>query len=446
VLARLDEYEADRTAVRVKGRATVAAALTRIEVLGRFHGERHWGAISQELAAGGTVLDPHAAFVRRLARPDPVEMEEWLAEALRRQTDHTDTHPCLADRLRAIGAGGSPTLPAPSAEPASASLLGAAADELAQELDRRWWAQVEPQVVQARAVREASLRRLDELEAGAGDGDSGWEQVELLEHLGRRPEARRRAEALLAARPDDPRALFVVGRARLEADEVEGIPLLERSAVLHPPAAPAVHGLIFEYHRRNGHGDQAEQAGALLAAAQERIAAAARERASLAEAPLLVPHGLPNEKVEPLRAAVANIPGVREVYLTRRVVVELPEVPCYFVGVALSGPWWKLRKPVKGQQVRDAVITATEWPESTYFVVGEGHTAGLVRRMKKVPGARLIGADAAAAADVPIGPDQLESLRTELSRRRGRRWPKAALYVGAVILVLVAGWMLERGD
>jgi len=447
VLARLDEYEADQASVRVAGRATVAAALMRIEVLSRFHAERHWGAISRELNGGGTVQDPHAAFVRRLAvPPDRRELDQWLAEAMRRKTDHTDTHPCLADRLRAIGAAASPALPPSPGEPASALLLGASADALARELDQRWWTQVEPQVARARAEHEAAGRRLDELDAGAQDNDAGWERIELLDRLGRASEARAAAEGVLAARPDDARVLFFVGRVLLEADEAEGIALLERSAALHPPAAPAVQALIFQYHMRRGQAEQADEARGRLTTAHERITAAARERASLAEAPLFVPHGLPEEKLEPLRAAVRNIPGVRDIYLTRRVVVEMPEVPCYFVGVAPAGAWWKFRKRVKGDQLRDAVIAATDWPQDTYFVVGEGHHTGLVRRMKKVPGARLTGADAAAASP-SMDPMRLEALRTGLIRRRGRRRRSTlALYAGVVAVVLLVGWGLEQRE
>ena len=448
VLARLDEYEADQASVRVAGRATVAAALVRIEVLGRFHAEQHWGAISRELNGGGTVQDPHAAFVRRLTAPlDRRELDEWLTEALRRKTDHADTHPCLADRLRAIGAGTSPALPPFPARSAAIAFLGISADALARELDQRWWTQVEPQIARARAEHEAASRRIDELDAGAEDQDSGWERIELLDRLGRASEARGAAEALLVARPDDPRALFFVGRVRVEANEAEGIPLLERSAALHPAAAPAVQALIFQYHLRQGQAEQADEARGRLTAAQDRIAAAAQERASLAEAPVLIPHGLPEEQLEPIRAAVGNIPGVRDVYLTRRVVVEMPEIPCYFVGVVPAGAWWKFRKPVKGDQLRDAVIAATEWPESTYFVLGEGHHTRLVRRMKKVPGARLIGPDAAAAASPSLDPTRIESMRAGLIRRRGRRRRSTfALYAGLVAVVLLVAWGLEQRE
>jgi hypothetical protein len=313
-------------------------------------------------------------------------------------------------------------------------------DELACELDQRWWARVEPLVARARAEHDAACRRLDEIESGAPDSEEGWERIGLFDRLGRAADARAAAEALLAVRPEDARGLFYVGRVRLEADEAEGIALLERCASLHPPAAPAVKALIVQYHLRRGETELAEQARGALAGAQDRNTAAAQERASLREAPLFVPHGLPEETLAPIRAALRGVPGVRDVYLTRRVVVEMPEIPCYFVGVVPEGAWWKFRKASKNQELRDAVIAATEWPESTYFIVGAGHQGGLVRRMRKVAGARL-------SPSPSLDPRNLEELRAGLVRRRGRRVrSQVALYAALVAAVLLVGWGIERRE
>ncbi len=449
VLARLDEYEADSAAVRVAGRSVVAAALVRIEILGRFHSERHWGRIAQEITGGGQIPQPHAGFVQRLTTQlEPAEAERWLAEALRRQTDYSHTHPCLSDRLRAIGIGGAPVPPPFPSESAATALLGPAVDALARDLDQRWQAQVEPQLAQVLAEREAAARRLAELEAGAAPGAAAvWERVELLDRLGRTAEARERAEALLQAEPNHVRALFFVGQARLAADEADGVVLLERAAALHPQAAPAAVALIFDYHWRHGRREEAEAARARLAGARDRLAAAERERASLAERPVLVPHGLPADQVQRIRAAMASVPGLRAVYLTRRVVVELPELPCYLVGVVAAGSWWRFRKGTEGARLRDAVMAATEWPESTYFVVGEGHHARLVRRMRKVPGAGLTGAEQRPAQVSAMDPARLEALRTRLAGRRVRRRRVAvALLTFLVGVMILAGWAYQQRE
>ena len=245
---------------------------------------------------------------------------------------------------------------------------------------------------------------------------------------------------LLALRHEDARALFYVGRVRLEADEDEGIALLERCASLHPPAAPAAQALILQYHLRHGQTERAEKTRDALASAQAWNAAAAQERASFTGGAGLRPPWPPEETLAPIRAAVRGVPGVRDVYLVRRVVVEMAEIPCYFVGVVPEGGWWKFRRSSKGEELREAIITATEWPHSTYFVVGERQHSRLVRRMKKVAGARLSTSPSPDSA-------KLEDLRAGLiRRRRRRRLSKVALYAGLATVVLLVAWAIEQQE
>lgn len=443
VLARQDEYEADSAALRLAGQDAVATALVRLEVFGRFHAERHWGDISQELLRGGRMPLPHAAFVRSLAeRLNRSEAERWLSQELQRPTDYADTHPCLTDRLRAIGVYSPPVVPGPPAESAAEALLGAAAEALARELDAQWRAEVEPRLAELLAQREAAKSRLQQLEGEAAAGvESLWERIELLERLDRGPEAVKVAEALLAGHPDHVPALFFVGRTRLAADDPDGIVLLERAAALHPAAAPAVQELIFEYHWRHGRREEAEAARASLARAGDRLEAAERERASLFERPVLVPHGLAPDQVERISAALTKIPGLRAAFMARRVVIEMPEVPCYLVGLVPARPWWKFRKQAESERLRDAVIAATEWPESTYFVLSDGPHAGVVGGMGKVAGALLrVGSVTASPAVAPT-PTELELLRAKLGRRRSYRSRFRLGVVTAVIgIVAMVGW------
>jgi hypothetical protein len=108
------------------------------------------------------------------------------------------------------------------------------------------------------------------------------------------------------------------------------------------------------------------------------------------------------------------------------------------------GPWVEAPREIKGVQLRDVVIGAAEWPDHTYFAVCEGSHAGLARRMKKVSGARLIGASASSAASSPVDQTRIEALREELVRRRGRRRRSTvARYAGLVAAALLIAWLIE---
>jgi tetratricopeptide (TPR) repeat protein len=421
VLARQDEYEADRLAAEVAGPTVLARSLVRIELVGRFHAERYWGRLSSELASRTELPSPFADFAGAISTQlDPVDVESWLGQALRRETDYADTHPSLADRLQAIGNQTAPALPDPFAHSAATVLLGPECDVLATELDTRWRTAVEPQLTQARTELEAARRRLEELDAMEElDRDASWERALLLDRLGQRAEAKAAAESVVARQSDHLAALFFLGRLRLEDDQHDGIPLLERAAALHPPAAPAVQSLLFDYHWRHGRREEAEQARASLDQAGHRLETARRERASLAEDPVFVPHGLSPEVLDPLRLALANVPGLRAAYLVRRVVVEMPEVPCYFVGLTPDQRWWKLRREADNERLRAMVGGAVAWPESTFIVVGQGSNTRLVKRMQQVPGAELTsaGGDGSSTTE-SLDPAALEAMRGKLARRR----------------------------
>lgn len=393
VLARQDEYEADRAAVRVAGRDAVASALVRIQVTGRFYNDGYWEKVSQELRQGIDVKAPQAAFAPALlAGIDPADAERWLAEALRRPTDHADTHPGLADRLSAIGARAEMGAAGASA---AAVLLGDAAEALTAELDAEWWTHVGPQVAAARVAREQAAQRLAELDrAGSGGvatAGARWERVVLLERLDRGAEARVAVEALAAEHPDYAPALFFLGRVRLAEDDAGGITLLERAAELDRAAAAPALALIFEYHWRHGQRDEAERARAAATAESERTDRAQRERRSVSGKLELVPHGLPAEMIERWRAEFTRMPDLRALYIVRRLTVGMPEVPSYLVGVMPDVRWWRLRRAKASNALLRRVMGAVEWPPSTYFVLGDGVHAAAVRRMRKVSGSMVVG-------------------------------------------------------
>jgi len=391
VLARQDEYEADRAAVRVAGRDAVATALVRIQVAGRFFNEHHWEAVSRDLRQGIDVTAPQAAFVPALVEGiDPADADRWLEEALRRPTDLADTHPALGDRLRAIGVGRQQSAPPAPESTAAAVLLGTAAEALTAELDGAWWTHVGPQVAAARAAREEAARRLAELEGAAPSIDSGWERVVLLERLDRTPEACVAAESLLVEHPDHAPTLFFLGRIRLAADDAEGIALLERAAALDRAAAAPAQALIFDYHWRHGRRDEAELARAAMSDASARAERADKERRTVTGKLTFVPQDLPAEMIERWRKLLAEIPDLRAVYIVRRVVVEMPEVPCYLVGVMPNVRWWRFRSEKASSKLLERVIAATEWPPSTFFILGDGVHRRVLRRMRKVAGAAVI--------------------------------------------------------
>ncbi|MEH2264997.1 M48 family metalloprotease [Nostoc sp.] len=105
VLARMDEYEADRCAVDLTGEQNTAKALISLEVKSRFLERYFWSSIYKQIQTEieppkMTYMDMKQALSQRLHQEIA---STYLSEALTVKTNNADTHPCLKDRLKALG-------------------------------------------------------------------------------------------------------------------------------------------------------------------------------------------------------------------------------------------------------------------------------------------------------------------------------------------------------
>ena len=105
VLARQNEYIADRTAAEVAGVDNAANALMRGAIAAQFEDEVFWPAVDRMVADHPRpIADRTALWTKTIAeRLDQPARLRYLEAARDERTGYLDTHPALADRLRAIG-------------------------------------------------------------------------------------------------------------------------------------------------------------------------------------------------------------------------------------------------------------------------------------------------------------------------------------------------------
>ena len=104
VLSRMNEYEADQCAARWVGTQHLAQALLAIELKVRYLKRSFWREVYHTTQQ--TSEPPDAMFqMFQALRSDLPEKdkERWLTAALRVKTSTDTTHPCLRERLKAIG-------------------------------------------------------------------------------------------------------------------------------------------------------------------------------------------------------------------------------------------------------------------------------------------------------------------------------------------------------
>jgi Zn-dependent protease with chaperone function len=398
VLARAQEYEADAAAAELVGPETARRALMRLEVASR-QVDGFWDRLS---AAAIESPEPPADSQRQLRaalRSAPVEAEaaRWVADAWRRPTDYSDTHPALADRLRALGWRGegeaeAPPPPEPLAgESAAQVYLGEAEAALEGEFERLWAGGVREAWHERHAELAAARRRLAELDAMGTELalEPEWERIMLCRTL----DADRGfelSERFLERAPEHVGARFYVGCTLLERGDARGIEHVEQVMQRDPNAIVEGCHALFDFHRSRGDLQAAEQVRERARQRVELTERAAAERAALTPEAHLEPHDLDAEVIAGMRAKLEGCPGLKEAYIARRPVTLLPETPCYVLGIVPERSGFLQRNAKVEAELRTRIDGEVGGSSQIYVFLLMDELKQLRRRLAAIPGARLV--------------------------------------------------------
>ncbi|MCY7389636.1 MAG: M48 family metalloprotease [Burkholderiales bacterium] len=163
VMSRQDEYEADLTATELTGTGPNASGLIRGDLLGQWMAESFWPKFYKQADT-----HPQPTFMPFTTMPKAFGMsygdwatQERLTTAWQVKSDLLDTHPCLQERVTAIGE--KPALPPPVQATAAEALLGPFAKQLATEFDKDWWLEEKKRWVSRHQYVTRAKQRLQEL-------------------------------------------------------------------------------------------------------------------------------------------------------------------------------------------------------------------------------------------------------------------------------------------
>lgn len=389
VLARTNEYQADQASADLVGADTAASALKRVNIEGPRYQQFLGDTFARMTHDAQPPRDLAAQWSLAAATEVPApRMQRWLSQAMHRRAHAMDTHPPLAERLRALG-GGDAVLsePPPLAGPRAAeSWLGAAAPHWRQQLADHWYSQVREPWTQRHAELKRKRIDLDALLALPDLTNEQWlERIQLQQLLDTDFDAVGAYAAFNAANPGHALALYGEGAARLKADDEAGIALLEQVMALDASATAPACELIYGALQERGDA----RADGYLQRWQRRVEL---EEALAQQAQHLDPrHELVAPQLDPAQQATVQAilrsagQGVKHVYLTRRVLPADPTHPSYLLVVELT--WWaRLRNQ------RDKVLQALadhEWPVPLLLVAGQGQHRALLPKARRVIGAQL---------------------------------------------------------
>lgn len=226
VLARNHEYVADRAAANVTSAAAIGAAITKLELAGRFLSEVFWKRLYDQVERQpAPPYMPHAVMPRAFkAAEQQWTRPDWLQQSLRRYAADDDTHPSLAERLAALDI--EPATPVHDPERSALTLFHPATPSLVKFFDDEWqqdtapkWRKRHTEIAEAKA----KLSLLDDATDAALNDKEVWEKVLLLLEIDRDEEAMETLEHILSREGEHPKAHLLMGRMLLDRNDDRGL-------------------------------------------------------------------------------------------------------------------------------------------------------------------------------------------------------------------------------
>lgn len=393
VLARANEYHADRCSVDYAGADAAAEALVSVNVQGAFLDEAYWPAV---LGQAGGRPDPPFPFREMepalAAGPAAEPASAFLSRSLARKTGSDDTHPCVSDRLAAIGKEA--RLPAPAPETAARRFLAGSLEGFASRLDEAWREAIAGDWRERHARACEASRSLGELEALAAAGtlpaDGSMRRAALVEEVRGDAAALSLYREIAAADENCAEAHHAAGRILLAAGDDRGIAHLEKAMELDAgcilDACDRIHAFLMSRGRETealAYYDRGERRAELL----ERAKA---ERDAVSPRDTFLPHELGPEELDAVTSQLDRYWQLRRAYLVRKEVKLFPEFPQYVLGVGIGFHWYEYVSQKRLNNLHLRIAGELEFPFPAIVVNLSLEGGGAFRKkMKKVPGAEI---------------------------------------------------------
>jgi hypothetical protein len=257
VLSRLQEYEADAAAARATSPQIMASALARISAESRRQAVGFWAPLFAESdrKAPQEPLRKLAEFLK--APPDEAAQRRHAKAALRQRTGLVDTHPCLRERLDALGIPTLPTL-APVERSAAHAWLASPEAKLAM-LEVSCAAEIKARWVARREQRRERRARLEAARDSAPTDEArSCVEALLMRDAGAHDEAAAHMVAHTARWPQHAEGWRLRGLISMWLDDEEGVAQLCEARRLDPELAAEVSAEIISFYA--GRDDDAQVA------------------------------------------------------------------------------------------------------------------------------------------------------------------------------------------
>lgn len=399
VLSRANEYEADAQAGQLVGKHAMASALVRLRFLGRQLAENTWPDVWQ--TANEQPVPPADVFVRLRdglrVGPAADERVRWMDEAFLTKTTNSDTHPCLTERLSALGVttrGWQLSEVATAASPSAAEiLLGAKLDAIRNDVHAHWSKEIEKNWLERHARANALSHRLSTLNQAvpdpSADADSLWDQACVLLDLKGDKDLEQLLRRILILRPDHAPANFYLGRLLLDVGNQEGETYLERVIQEDEDVLPQACAILREHHRRAGRMDKLREVEARVDRYERDMTASRQERSEFAPGDVLIPHDLTEAELGKLRETLAADPQLAYAELAQKRMKFFPKQKFFILCVYRWQAWHRLPNADQDRVLVNRISRVVQLPGRVLVIPASGSYRALANKFRHLPGTEI---------------------------------------------------------
>jgi Zn-dependent protease with chaperone function len=400
VFVRMNEYEADRCAAQVVGPKNIAEALINVEIRNHFLEYSFWPRVSRQL---NEQAEPPSSMYTHMLNTLRLELafhdaERWFHQALKQQTNTQDTHPCLTERLSALGlrSDWQPELPPSTVviEVSSARhFLQSALEPLTDHFNESWKQEVSLSWQERHHYLQGSKKSLRRLEEKAQHQvlteEEAWERAYWTVELQERQQAIPLLQEILFVNPNHVCANYLLGEILLEQENTAGIALLEKAIALDPEISLSGNELIYLFHRKQGRQAEANRYLNQIEQHQILLTKVSQERSSLSDRDHFKFHHLSDSEIVKLTQQLANYPEITEAYLVQKEVEYLPDKPLYILALRHGSAWWQIESSYRAQKLCDQVASEMTFPGGTYILVLDDLNKKVEKKIFQIPGASI---------------------------------------------------------
>ncbi|OCA82227.1 hypothetical protein A8F94_20140 [Bacillus sp. FJAT-27225] len=339
VMARQQEYAADAAAVRVTSPETVRDTLCSISIGAHYYYENYFEELFEEGSKTNVVPQPYSQFFNKYQKIDSMVAEAFLKNELERESGVLDTHPCLTDRLKAIGMKSD----IPRNEESAFDYFFANPDSILQQFNQSWFEHNGERWREQIASYDEAKNRLKDLENSEDlDLQDKFEKAILTRNLIGYEPAAALLEEIIAEYPDEliAPAYLTLGTIYLHKEETaqKGENFIRKSVSIDWELKEEALEALSEYYYYTGQLEAFEDAQAQLEAWPDTLKQFEEESGSVNLDDQYVPHDKDHEEVAEIADELSHHSEIVEAYLVRKVIELIPERKAYALALMVEIP------------------------------------------------------------------------------------------------------------